>query len=80
MNHELYKLPKGFYKVFSPSLNKSDILPNIEAAAEILESFGVVSDEIDSALISMTVLEHNRASFGPDNGAFLYSDKIELPV
>ena len=80
MNYELYKLPNGAFKIFSPSLNKSDILPNIEAAADVLESFGVVSDEIDTAIISMTVMEHNRAVFGPANGDFIFSDRIELPV
>ena len=77
-SHELYRLPAGQYKVKSFKLEKELVFSNIEAAAETLESVGVLSDEIDIAIVTMFTQQHNHANFGILNGTFIFSDKVEF--
>lgn len=79
MTHELYKLANGGFKLKSPKLDKVKFFVNIEAAAETLESFGVFPEEIDYALIQLTIHEHNYANFSQKNGLFVFSDNVEVP-
>ena len=50
----------------------------IEEAADLLEACGVISDEIDVALISMVTNGQTRANFGVIKGTFIFSDNKNL--
>jgi len=47
---------------------------SIEEASDLLETCGIISDEIDAALISIVTNNHIRANFGVIKGTFIYSD------
>lgn len=73
----MYKLPDGKFKVRTKLINKSMVCPTVEIAADMLEAAGVQGDEIDVALIEMTMKDHNYASFGIDEGKLLFSDVVD---
>ena len=72
---DLYKISKSSWAV----KNNDDVqgFSDIESASSYLESMGVVSDEIDVALINMSANNHSRAQFGV-NGTFMFSDDEKL--
>jgi len=76
MTHELYKLSNGGFKVKSTKLERVQFFVNIEAAAESLETIGIPSDQIDSALVDMATYGNNYAAFAPENGLFMFSDSV----
>jgi hypothetical protein len=77
-NIDLFKVSKVLWAVRTPGNPETQNFTNIEAAGVYLESIGIPGDEVDFALMDMTVKAHTRANFGVEKGTFLFSDGLRL--
>ena len=73
---DLYRLSRTTWAIVVAGIRYD--CPSMEDAADLLEACGVISDEIDAAIISLVTNNHIRANFGIVKGTFIFSDEQEL--
>ncbi len=78
MSINFYKVSKRVWVVTSESHPEPECFATPEAAFAFMEKNGVLSDEIDVALVDM-LSGTTRAHFG-GNGTFIYSDARRLEI
>ncbi len=79
MSINLYRVSAVTWAVTVDSLPYAEpqLFTSVEAAADFLESQGVLDNEIDIALAEMVSRGHTRAQFGIQ-GRFIFTDGANL--
>lgn len=71
-------MSKVMWAVTSARTDEAQVFENVDKAADYLESIGVKDEQIDLALIDMTIRGNSRANFGAIHGNFIFSDTARL--